>query len=256
MPRLVAFLAAIVTCILLFAGCGPAAPAATPTPIPLPTAAPPTVTPIPPSPTPRPTTTPEPTSTPLPRFREEFDAELTEGWSWIRERPTRWSLTSNPGYLTITLEGGTFHRNLLVRDTTSPNFEVSTHVLFTPKSNFQIAGLIVYESDESMAKFGRAFCNLPGACRGNAIYFDNLQDGQFISPNFATTTRVLDQAYLRITKIGTTLTGSYSDDGTAWRIIGQHFIHMEAPKVGVIAGQSNVVGAEAMFDYFEVVDLP
>ncbi len=256
MPRQASRLAVLVTLFLLTTACAPSAPAATPTLIPPPTEPPPTITPIPPTPTPRPTATPQPTPTPYPTFRDEFISGLLEGWSWIRERPTRWSLTSNPGYLTITLEGGAFHRNLLVRDAPSPNFEITTHVLFTPKSNFQFAGLLVYDSDESMATFGRAFCNISGPCKGNAIYFDNLQDGQFASSNFATTTKSLDQAYLRIVKIGTTLTGSYSEDGKSWKTIGEQYIHMETPRVGLMAGQSNVVGAEAMFDYFELVELP
>ena len=250
-------LALLVACILLGVSCSSLAPPASATPPPTPSQAPLPTSTIPlPTAKPSPSATLAPSATPLPTFRDEFDGTLAAGWTWIRERPTNWSLTSNPGFLTITLEGGTFHRNLIARDAGSPNFEISTHVIFTPKSNFQFAGLLVYDSDESMATFGRAFCNLAGPCKGNAIYFDNLQDGQLVSPNFAMTTRSLDQAYLRITRIGTTLTGSYSEDGTAWRIIGQHFVHMDAPKVGVYAGNSYVVGVEARFDYFELVEFP
>jgi len=251
--------AVLLICALLGTACSSPPPPATATPAPSPSL-PPSPTPTIPLPTAKPiptaTLAPAPSPTPLPTYREEFEKTLAPGWTWIRERPTRWSLTSNPGYLTITLEGGTFHRNLLVRDAPSPNFEISTHVLFTPKSNFQFAGLLVYDSDESMATLGRAFCNLTGQCRGNAIYFDNLQDGQYAASNFATTTVALDHAYLRIRKIGTTLTGAYSEDGKSWKTIGEQFIHMETPRVGLMAGQSNVVGAEAMFDYFEVVELP
>jgi hypothetical protein len=63
-------------------------------------------------------------------FWDDFDGEFLPGWSWIRENDALWSLTSEPGHLRIVLEGGQFHRNLLVRAVSSDNFQAMTHVLF------------------------------------------------------------------------------------------------------------------------------
>lgn len=214
----------------------------------------PTNTPKPatPTPTPLPTATP----TPFPVLRDDFSGELQPGWSWIRENQNLWSLTSEPGYLRIVLTGGKYPRNLLVREVASDNFQIVTHLLFTPTSNFQFAGLLVYQDDENLIQLGRAYCNLPNTCVGNGIYFDMVQSGQGIGPNFETNTQLVDEAYLRIDKVGLLFTGYYSEDGENWIAIGEHDFFMADPKVGLIAGQSNVEGRFALFDYFSIVEMP
>jgi len=220
-------------------------PPTAPEPPPLPTSLP-TDTPLPPSPSPIPSDTP----TPAPTFSDDFLNTLQPGWTWIRENSSRWSLASEPGFLRIVLEGGRYHRNILLREVSRQDFDISTRVEFTPTSNFQIAGLIVYADDSSMIKLGRAFCNVAGNCVGNGIYFDSMQNGQLGGPNYATETSLQDEAYLRINKTGSLFTAYYSEDGEDWVAIGEHEAEMPNPKVGVFAGQSNVVGAAANFDYF------
>jgi beta-xylosidase len=202
------------------------------------------------------TPVPTATATPYPVFWDDFDGEFLPGWTWIRENDALWSLSSEPGYLRIVLEGGQFHRNLLVRDVDSDNFQIMTRVLFEPTSNYQIAGLLIYEDDATMVKLGRAYCNNPGTCVGNGVYFDAVQFTNFLGSNFATDTTVKDEAYLRIDKTGPQLTAYYSEDGASWQTIGQHELSMADPKVGLVAGQSNVVGATALFDYFTVMEIP
>jgi beta-xylosidase len=240
---------------ILIAACSPAS--SSPTPIPT---SPPirseTPPPLPTEPPDTPTPLPIPTDTPYPVFWDDFDGEFQPGWSWIRENDALWSLTSEPGYLRIVLEGGQFFRNLLVRDVASDNFQIMTHVLFEPTSNFQLAGLLVYEDDATMLRLGRAYCNLAGQCVGNGIYFDAFQFANLVGPNFATDTVLKDEAYLRIDKVGSRFTAYYSEDGASWETIGQHELSMADPKVGLAAGQSYVVGATALFDYFTVMEMP
>jgi len=251
-------LAVLCTLAVLTSACAsqPPSPTNTPVPISTPTAAP-SPTPLPSSTSPPPTATSTPTSTatPYPIFRDDFAGTLQPGWTWLRENDSKWSLTSEPGFLRIVLEGGSFHRNLFIREVESEDFEITTHVLFKPTTNFQIAALLVYQDDATMIKFGRAFCDVQNLCVGNGIYFDNMQNAQFSGTNYATDTVLQDEAYLRITKIGSRLTGSYSEDGTNWMVIGVHESFMADPKVGLVAGQSNVVGAIALFDYFTLMEI-
>jgi len=249
----------IPTFAILMAACSSPQPSPTATPlpttVPLPTASetlPPTATRLPPTATPAPTAT----ATSYPVFWDDFSGSLQPGWTWIRENDALWSLDSQPGFLRIVLEGGQYHRNLLVRDVPSDNFQIMTHVLFEPTSNFQLAGLLVYQDDASMIKLGRAYCNVSGACVGNGIYFDKIESASFAGPNFATDTKVKGEAYLRIDKVGSLFTSYYSEDGANWQTIGQHEAFMADPKVGLVAGQSNVVGATALFDYFTLMEMP
>lgn len=202
------------------------------------------------------TATPSMTPTEIPIFWDDFSEELQPGWSWIRENDALWSLTSEPGYLRIVLQGDRPPRNLLVREVSSDNFQIMTHVLFTPTSNFQFAGLLVYQDDDTLAAFGRAYCDTKNDCVGNGIYFDAYQDGQFLGSNFATDTQAKDEAYLRIEKNGSLFKGYYSEDGVNWIWFGEHEIFMIDPKVGLITGNSKVVGMIAMFDYFTVMEMP
>ena len=184
---------------------------------------------------------------------DDFSDNLQPGWTWIRENDALWSLTSEPGYLRIVLEGASLPRNLLVRDVTSENFQITTHVLFTPTTNFQGAGLIVYQDDETRVSLVRGYCDV---CVGNGIYFDRIEGGRFTGPNFGIDTQLKDEAYLRINKDGSLFTAYYSEGGANWQTIGQHEIFMTDPKVGLLTGGSHVVGAIALFDYFGLQEMP
>jgi beta-xylosidase len=223
-------LAAILVATTLFAGACTSTPAEPPTPMPPPatnTTAP-TVTRPPSTSTPVPT----PSATPYPVFWDDFDGEFLEGWTWIRENDALWSLSSKPGYLRIVLDSARPPRNLLVREVGSPNFQIMTHVLFEPTSNYQFAGLLVYQDDNTIASFGRAYCNNPGTCVGNGTYFDATENGQFQGNNFGTDTQLKDEAYLRVDKNGYSFKAYYSEDGNNWMFIGEHVVTMLDPNSG------------------------
>jgi beta-xylosidase len=253
MKSAVVSFAAALLALSVAASCSPAVPTPEPTLPPPPSDTPQPTVPRPPD---TPVPVPTATATPFPVFRDDFEGELQPGWSWIRENDALWSLSSEPGVLRIVLEGGQYHRNLLVRDVDSDNFQVTTHLLFLPTSNYQIAGLLIYQDDATMIKLGRAYCNNPGGCVGNGIYFDAIQSAGLVGSNFATDTTLEDEAYLRIDKAGPLFTAYYSEDGANWETIGQHELSMADPKVGLVAGQSNVVGAIAKFDDFTLMEMP
>jgi len=225
-----------------------------------------TSTPLPsdtPEPSPTATATPVPSPTPSPTsavvFRDDFEETLAEGWIWVRENKQRWDLAAYPGFLRLTLNPGNcggVTRNVPLQPVSQGNYEISTYVEFTPISNFQLAGLIIYQDDLNFLKFGRAYCDFGGVCVGNGLYFDNVIAGALTGGNYGTNTANPSYIYLRLQRIGNTYTGFFSEDGTNWVNIGQHTNDLQPVGVGLFAGQSCVGSIPADFDYFEIIRLP
>lgn len=149
-------------------------------------------------------------------------------------------------------------KNFLVFAAPDGNFEIATLLNFAPTSNFQFAGLLIYQGQGNAMQFGRAFadCGAPAVCPGNAIYFDIVEAGQGGRPNFATVVTSAGQAYLRLRREGTTYTGYYSADGSEWIMIGQHESTIAPAFVGLIGSQAYQEETTADFDYFTIEALP
>ena len=215
-----------------------------------------------PTPTPSPSPTPTPTKNII--FEDNFDGSLKEGWVWLNEDPTHWSLTDVTGSLRIILQPNGIANpddpnNLLVRDAPTGDYEISTLVRFTPTSNFQFAGLLIFQDFENAIQLGRAYSEIPNCepCIGNGIYFDNSKDDLPTGSNYATKVTSETVAYLRLRREGTTYTGYYSEDGDNWITIGEgHTRNFESPRIGLIAAQANEAETNADFDYFIIEKLP
>jgi beta-xylosidase len=237
------------------------APTNTALPTQTPTALPPTDTPAPtPTKTPMP---PTPTATESPfLFRDDFEGELSSEWEWLGEAPDFWSLSAVPGALRIILQPTNISDidpvNFLIQTAPDGNFEISTLVQFAPSSNFQFAGLLIYQGQGSAIQFGRAFaqCPVAGFCKGNAIYFDIVEQSGGGKPNFATEVVNEGQAYLRLRREGITYTGYYSEDGSDWIEIGVHESNITPDYIGLIASQAYEAETTADFDYFTIEALP
>lgn len=189
-------------------------------------------------------------------LRDDFEGALAAGWSWVREDPTNWSVTDLPGTLRIILqpEGvNTGENNLFLRNGPAGKFEIATLVTFTPTTNFQLAGLLVYQDDSNYVQFGRAFAN--HAVR-NGIYLDNIRSGEWVEPYYATATTSQSQAYPRLRGEGTMYCGYYSEDGGNWTLIGQPSNALNPGLVGLIAAQAYQAETAADFDYFTITTLP
>jgi serine/threonine-protein kinase len=192
-------------------------------------------------------------------FWDDFNDEMAEDWRWEAEDPAKWSLTIEPGVLQILttetgLENSGIPTNLLLRDAPQGDFEMTTLMWFVPSSNFEFAGLVVFDSAGNAMQFGRAYCDLPGTCIGNGLYFDNYENSSFTSDNFKTLFRAED-VFLRLRRTGNTYTASYSVDGEKWTILGQHTRDFQSARVGLLAAQSDKE-TPAEFDYFTVNELP
>jgi hypothetical protein len=200
---------------------------------------------------------PTPTAPPIESLRDDFDGpSLASEWWWRHENTDNWSLTARPGFLRIWSQAGAvWQENLLLRGAPNGDFAVATRVLFEPVSNFQFAGLVLYEDDENYLLLGRGYCDLgPPTCAGNAIYFGHYQGGQPVGSNYAKPTASLDEAYLRVIRVGTTYFGYYSADGQDWFTIGTHTLatgNLSAVGVGVGQDESSA-HLTADFDFVEM----
>jgi basic membrane protein A len=205
------------------------------------------------SPVPSPTSPPPVEASSGEVFRDEFDGQLAAGWMWLAEDPSRWSLSAVAGALQITaadasLDGPALPPNILVRDVPAADFEITTSVRFEPNSNYQAAGLIVFQDQGNALQFGRAFCDLPEACVGDGLYLDNFENGSVVGSNFRTEYHG-PVAYLRLQRVGNTYSGYFSENGEQWIKIGEHIRAFSQIRVGLIAAQAPVA-IPAVFDYF------
>jgi len=207
-----------------------------------------------------------PSAAPTYTWTDDFSTStLDSHWSWVREDATHWSLTEHPGFLRITTQQGGLlgpggdAKNLLVRDAPPGDFEIQTRVFFTPTENFQIAGLLVYRDDDNFLMLGRAYCGAaPPVCVGNGIYFDHEEQGNLVGSNYAMTTTVLGEAYLRIVRHETVYTGYVSENGTDWTLVGAHTVvsGLVPSEVGLAAedGDQGATEIPADFDFFQLDD--
>ena len=179
---------------------------------------------------------------------------LDARWSWINPDPAKWSLTASSGFLRIlTTTGSIGSRNLAIQNAPNGDYTVQTRLLFTPTGNYQIAGIAVYKDSANYLMLGRGYCNLaPPLCRGNGIYFDHIEANTGVGSNFAMSTKT-GEAYLRIVKRGNTYTAYYSENGSAWTLVGAHTVGVALPGVGLTAAQDvSNTQIPADFDYFDI----
>jgi len=180
---------------------------------------------------------------------------LDSRWSWIDEDPAQWSLTAHPGFLRIaTNPGSVGDKNLLIQSAPTGDFEIDTHLIFTPTHNYQIAGLVLYQDNDNYLMFGRAYCDW---CGGNGIYFDHLEGGSFVGSNFATFPTSQGEAYLRVIRTGNTYTGYYSEDDANWMLIGRHTLGegISLSRFGLTTAQDiEDIKVPADFDFFELAE--
>lgn len=189
-------------------------------------------------------------------WRDDFDGELKNEWTWLNENPERWNLLEKPGFLRIyTSPFASFKENLLLRPVATADFMIETHLYYEPDANFQIAALVIYQDNSNMLAFGRAFCDIQKTCVGNGLYFDYTQAGSQSDGNYATSVDNKGEAYLRLLRLGSLVTAYYSPDGTDWSEIGKHVIstNFKVNGVGLTASQ-NITATDqnipADFDYF------
>jgi serine/threonine protein kinase len=192
-------------------------------------------------------------------FKDDFDGNLADGWDWVAEDSSTWSLTKVPGSLQIiasdaSLDGSASPTNILFRNTEVQNFAIITHVHFQPKIDFQTAGLIIFQDGNNALQFGPAFCDDPDLCVGDGVYFDSVEDGSFTSDHFKAPSPGED-VYLLLRRADNLYIAYYSTDNESWTELGEITRDLNTVNVGLIAAQAPTPIA-AQFDDFTLIEFP
>ncbi|MGE5583310.1 MAG: DUF4832 domain-containing protein [Bacillota bacterium] len=157
------------------------------------------------------------------KHTEDFDKpELSKEWHWIHEDKDSWSLTKNPGHITITTKVGDIWggindaSNVLLLSVPCGNvdFEFTTKIEFNPTANWHQLGLLVCQDLDNYIVL-------------KALYSDGqkLQWGKEVKAYFTSMSAVAQfpqVQYLRITRKNGVYTGYYSKDNIRWTEVGSY----------------------------------
>jgi beta-xylosidase len=113
---------------------------------------------------------------------------LGTGWGWLNPGQADWTIKKYVGLTIYTSPLGNWDQNLLLRDLPTGDFMITTPLKFAPTSNFQGAGLAVYEDPLNFLAFIKAFCDssIFFHCVDIGLYLDSIVSGTQDHPNFAT----------------------------------------------------------------------
>ncbi|RTE06346.1 DUF1349 domain-containing protein, partial [Paenibacillus whitsoniae] len=179
---------------------------------------------------------------------------LGSQWSWVNEDNTKWSLSANPGSMRITTSNGdiwatsTGQKNILLQTPQYSDFVAETKLSFATSANYQAAGLILYVNDDNYIKVERAY----NGSRQLRVVNEYNQTSRSISSPVPDITGDL---YLRLVKLGNTVTAYYSADGSAWTALAAPLVNVPLinPRVGLEAMYSSGASSgNADFAYFNI----
>jgi len=166
-----------------------------------------------------------------------------------------------PGSLQINVRSGDVNKgtikNLLLRPIPAGVIQIETKITFQPVANFQFAGIIVYESPSNFVQVGRAYCEGENPrCAGDGFYMDYYEGGSFVVPNYSEAFTGSETVYLQLIRRDNTYSLQTSTDGENWILRGTTTSNMNPLQIGLVAGQNTSSVIPAVFDYFEVTNLP
>ena len=171
-------------------------------------------------------------------------------WSWVREDPSRWSLTEKPGAIQLTTgpgdiaQAGNDASNILLQSANT-DWTVETKMVCAnaPAAPAQNAGLVAYACDDNFVKFvyaatfnyRRPADAGPAAGQLQLMVEENGQQKSLTSLSLEGVAGVNDALWLRLVKQGDSYTAYYSTDGRKFEKVGQATAVLEDVKVGMMA---------------------
>jgi beta-glucosidase len=200
-----------------------------------------------------------------PSSSDEFDSTtLGSQWHWVREAPDDWSLSANPGSLTITPKTGDLTtttntaQNILLQPALG-DWTQTTRVNFShrPNAATQQGGVIAYQDDDNYVKF-----DLEATSSTNLQFNTSMEDtlnGVQVNQTLNTlnANAILpanNTIWLRMAKNGSQYSTSYSLDGTTWVPVWTTGATLNNPQVGVLADNraGTTTDLQVAFDSFHV----
>lgn len=158
-----------------------------------------------------------------------YSKDWPVGWQWID--PAEETVPSpkdvRNGVLRIRIPSG---KDLMGQNVTAPryvkpitgNFQMETRVRFSPKENYQGAGLLIYVDDSKYLRFERSYGGVGGGGEGLRIDVRNREDYRpLATPDDLQTD--LEEVDLKIVRDGKTFSAYWREnEETSWRIAGEY----------------------------------
>jgi hypothetical protein len=180
-------------------------------------------------------------------FFDDFNSTTLNGrWHWENESPEKWSLTKNPGFLSMV----TVHNvNILVTELTLKNFQIDVACTLKPFAPYSGIGIDIGLDEKN---FISLFLHYPQTTR---ISFLNCIHGLTQEKKKPYSGH---SVYLRIVKRGAKCSGFYSSDGDNFRYIGDFENALGTNLRLKLWGSGNTSGSDpsnAAFDFIRVTPL-
>jgi arabinan endo-1,5-alpha-L-arabinosidase len=222
----------------------------------------------------------------LAAYSQDFaTAQLGSQWSWVNEDAADWSLTSDPGTLTIDGQAGQFYetehtgQNVLLENAPAGNFVVQTRVALDPTGDYQQAGLVLWQNDDTWMKLVAEFNSgndvtewgkqtdvtspYTGFSCGSAYPANTCPvygSGFLEVPGFSSAAGPSGRwAYLRLVKSGDLVTAYTSLNGRAWTPGATYNLRgfsLSVPlQIGALATAAGAAPIPAHFSYVHVYRL-
>jgi beta-glucosidase len=200
---------------------------------------------------------------------DEFSSStLGSQWQWVRESPADWSLSSNPGSLTITPKTGDLTtttntaQNMLLQPALA-DWTQTTKITFShrPNAATQQGGIVAYQNDDNYLKFDLEATS-PTNIQFNTSLEDTLNSVQVNQTlNTLNANSILpanNTIWLRMTKNGAHYSTFYSVDGETWVPVWTTGATLTNPRIGLLAFNraGTTTDLQVAFDYFHVAATP
>ena len=151
--------------------------------------------------------------------------------------PSGLQIPAGPGDLWAGLNST---RNSVFRDLPADWSSVEIGVSFAPTGNFQQAGVVVYDNDDSYVQVTRNFNSGSG---GQSVAWVSEAPSGIAS---GATLSAATQMRLRLVREGGVITGSFSTDGgVSWTGVGSASREFTSPRLGIIVGGGGSSGPMA-----------
>ena len=190
---------------------------------------------------------------------DDFDSPTlnTSLWHWVNEDPSTWSLTSNPGYMTISPRTGDIYgtstdaKNILLQNAPG-NWTIETKLVCSirPHAAYQQGGLIAYQDMDNYIKLEWEATGSSSSIIQVCREVNGADTATSINGNVVGSNNTL---WLRMVKSGNSYTSYYSTDGTNFTAVGTSYtLAFKNVQAGLIAinGSGTSTDLDVKFDYF------
>ncbi|MEH7308201.1 PA14 domain-containing protein [Neobacillus drentensis] len=188
---------------------------------------------------------------------DQFDsATLSNSWSVFREDASNWSLSENPGRLTITTQAGDSYqeintiKNVFLQDAPTGDFEITTKVNAAVRNNHEQAGLYIWQDEDNYIRLGHVWDN------GLKLETAKEEAGKYSKPQNMAAHPGDDTVYLKVKKTGNVYSTFFWSNGKWEKAADPITSTINVSMVGLYGtstGSSKNV--KASFDYFTLQSL-